>query len=120
MTMTPIASRDGHSAARGQKSCRPAPWRAVALQRGRGRAAARRAHVQHWTDCPARRRDEFLVRWSRLMIATFSSAADCADWAGVSVQCARWWIDGEHRPCGDVVARAALMLPRFAEIMGGA
>lgn len=96
-----------------QKSlARPRP------SRGRTRADMRRAHVHHWTDCPVRRRDEFLMRWSRLMVASFADARACADWAGVTAVCAHSWMDGMHRPCGDVVARAALKLPRFAEIMG--
>ena len=112
----PLMLPDRHTAGSGQKSLRPLPGR------GRTRDAARRAHVAswapHWTDCPARRRDEFLMRWSRLMLASFASAADCAAWAGVTDVCARNWMDGMHRPCGDVVARAALTLPRFAAIMG--
>ena len=114
MILHPLTPRDGLSAAHAQKSLRAAP------SRGRTRAAARRAHVHHWTDCPARRRDEFLMRWSRLMLASFADAAACAEWAGVTAVCAHSWMDGHHRPCGDVVARAALTLPGFAEIMGAA
>lgn len=86
--------------------------------RGRSRSAARRAHV--WACDPGARRDEFLRRWSRLMLASFASPEACALWADATTQTARNWMDGTHRPCGDVVALAALTLPAFGAIMGEA
>lgn len=94
---------------------RPRP----AATRGRSLRSIRRAHVAPgWGVDPVLRRDEFLTRWSRLMIASFADAAACADWAGVTVVCARNWMDGDHRPCGDVVDLAWRTLPRCAVIMG--
>lgn len=110
MTPLPQTPRDRVSSARTQMSCPPLGGR------GRSRAAARRAHA--WIGAPVRRRDEFLTRWSRLMIASFGSVGECAEWAGVSEPCVRNWLEGHHRPCGDIVAQAALTLPDFARIIG--
>ena len=89
---------------------------ANALDRGRGRSAAdrRRAHVAPFD------REDFLRRWSLLMIASFPSREVCAVHFGVTFQTACNWFDGSNRPYGDKIAHAALSLPRFAEIMGGA
>ncbi|SDL36617.1 hypothetical protein SAMN04487971_109126 [Paracoccus chinensis] len=110
MTPLPLTPRDRVSPARPQMSFPPSGGR------GRSRAAARRAHA--WVGMPARRRDEFLTSWSRLMIASFGSVSECAEWAGVSEPCVRNWLEGFHRPCGDIVAQAALTLPDFARIIG--
>lgn len=114
MTLHPLTSRDRLAPARAQMS----RANAFAPQggRGRSRSSARGAHV--WAADPARRRDEFLRRWSRLMLASFASPEGCALWADATAQSARNWMDGSHRPCGDVVALAALTLPGFAAVMG--
>lgn len=116
MTLHPLTPHDRYRPARSQMSHHnvfPPP-----SGRGRSRSAARRAHV--WAADPCRRRDEFLRRWSRLMLASFASPEACAMWADATTQTARNWMDGTHRPCGDVVALAALTLPGFSAVMGNA
>lgn len=83
--------------------------------RGRGRAAARRAHVQPATD-----REAFLRRWSLLMIASFSSREICAVHFGVTFQTACNWFDGTNAPYGHHVDHAVQTLDRYGEIMRGA
>lgn len=84
--------------------------------RGRSRSSARRAHV--WTADHGQRRDQFAVRWSRLMMVSFASPEACALWADQTTQTARNWIEGCNRPYGDVVTHAWLTLPDFVQVMG--
>ncbi|MDQ7775280.1 MAG: hypothetical protein Q4615_04855 [Paracoccus aminovorans] len=79
--------------------------------RGRSAAAARRAHA-----CRPDAQD-FLRRWSLLMISSFGSREECAVHFGVTFQTACNWFDGICRPYGDAVAFAVETLPRYAEIM---
>lgn len=83
--------------------------------RGRSAAARRRAHVH------AQRRDidDFLRRWSMLMIVSFATAEACGQHFGVTKQTGCNWREGTHRPCGDAVDFAMQTLPRYAEIMWG-
>lgn len=81
--------------------------------RARSAHAARRAHVSHGPD-----RDQFMRRWSLLMIASFPSREACAVHFGVTFQTACNWFDAINRPYGDAVAHAVETLPRYFEIMG--
>ena len=81
--------------------------------RGRGRAAARRAHGRIGSD-----REAFLRQWSLLMIASFASREACAVHFGVTFQAACNWFDGANAPYGHHVAHAVRTLPRYGEIMG--
>lgn len=81
--------------------------------RGRSASARRRAHVYR-PDV-----DDFLRRWSLLMITSFASAEACGRHFGVTKQTGCNWRDGTHRPCGDVVDYAVRSLPRYADIMWG-
>lgn len=80
--------------------------------RGRGASAARRAHVHHRPD-----RDQFLSRWSLLMIASFPSREACAVHFGVTFQTACNWFDALNAPYGHHVDFAQASLQRYAEIM---
>ncbi|RJL18237.1 hypothetical protein [Paracoccus siganidrum] len=82
--------------------------------RGRGRSAARRAHIHARPD-----RDLFLRRWSLLMIASFARREACAEHFGVSFQTACNWFDAFNSPYGHHVDFAQETLPRYAEIMRG-
>ena len=81
--------------------------------RGRSSAAMRRAHVRRPD------REDFLRRWSMLMIASFRTAEDCADHFGVTLPCACNWREGIHRPSGDHVDFAQASLPEYERIMRG-
>lgn len=116
MTLHPPTPRDRYRPALRQMS--HANAFAPAGGRARSAHAARRAHV--WTQDGPRRRHEFGPRWSLLMIASFGSREACAVHFDVTFQTACNWFDGTCRPYGDVVAHAALTLPRFADIMGDA
>ena len=82
--------------------------------RGRSAAARRRAHVHAQRDT-----DDFLRRWSMLMIVSFATAEACGQHFGVTKQTGCNWREGTHRPCGDAVDFAMQTLPRYAEIMWG-
>lgn len=76
----------------------------------------RRAHVHaHRLD-----RDEFLRRWSLLMIASFRGAEECRLHFDVTLQTACNWRDGLHRPSGNHVDFAQFSLPDYARIIRGA
>lgn len=114
MSQPLLTARDRASPARATKS----RYNVFPPAGGRGRSAssARRAHGA--AADPALRRDAFMQRWSRLMLASFASPEACALWADVTVQAARNWIDGCNRPYGDVVDLAVQTLPDYARIMG--
>lgn len=82
--------------------------------RGRGRDAARRAHVSRDAD-----RDAFLRRWSLLMIGSFPSREACAVHFGVTFQTACNWFDAMNSPYGHHVDHAVRTLPRYSELMRG-
>lgn len=83
---------------------------------GRGRCvrSIRRAHASARPDP-----DGFMRRWSALMIASFSSAAQCGQFFGVTKQTACNWMDATHRPYGDVVDFAMRALPAYERVMRG-
>lgn len=74
----------------------------------------RRAHVRRLD------RDEFLGRWSLLMIASFVTAQACADHFEVTLQTACNWREGLHRPSGDHVDFAQATLADYDRIMRAA
>ncbi|QIR85027.1 hypothetical protein FIU66_07290 [Paracoccus sp. AK26] len=81
--------------------------------RGRSSAAMRRAHARRPD------REDFLRRWSMLMIASFRTAEDCAEHFSVTLPCACNWREGMHRPSGDHVDFAQASLPEYERIMRG-
>lgn len=81
--------------------------------RGRGRAAARQAHVI--SDCefqlpdPRLWKAQFPAIWRQFLIDRFGDDPHAVkDGIGCNLQTARNWLDGLHVPTGDAVARQML------------
>lgn len=91
--------------------------------RARGRYAARRAHVVG--DCagvlpdPRAWRAQFPAIWQCFLLDQFGRDPHAvAEALGVRLQTARNWLDGLHRPTGDVVA--VVMLHWRRELLAAA
>ena len=121
-----------HDRADGDKTSSPNPFEG----RGRGRAAARRAHYRvqphgasltlwnvEWIapeDARAYRAD-FKRRWQAFLRAEFRSTEAVAAHFGVTFQAAWNWWEGLNSPSGHTVALAAMQFPMaFAAQFGEA
>lgn len=101
-----VSSQSDADPAAGQKSC--ANLFVSQAGRGRGRAAARRAHVQAPLTDAYWLKQNLPALWGEYVRGRFRSREACAEHFGVAFQTVCNWFDGLHSPAAAVFAKASI------------